>query len=113
MSVAIEERTSVRTRDEIPLPSERSDVGPSTATSPSLIQRSIRPDHICVLTFDRPGSAANIFDTQTLTELRDHLSVVSNSANLKGLILRSAKPSIFIAGADLKMMSENASPAQV
>ena len=70
-----------------------------------MIQRVIRDDQICVLTFDRPGSAANIFDRHTLVELGEHLDFIANIPQLKGVIITSAKRSIFIAGADLKMMA--------
>ncbi len=80
--------------------------------NPSLIRRTIRTDDICVLTFDRPGSSANIFDRATLVDLREHLLVISSQSGIRGLILASAKPSIFVAGADLKSMS-GASPDQV
>ncbi|HXD00895.1 MAG TPA: 3-hydroxyacyl-CoA dehydrogenase NAD-binding domain-containing protein [Verrucomicrobiae bacterium] len=76
------------------------------------IQRTLRDDQICVLTFDRPDSSANIFDRRTLTELDEELDFISGSPEIKGVILNSAKRSIFIAGADLKSMSE-ASPEQV
>lgn len=55
-------------------------------------------DAVCVLTFDRPGSSANIFDRATLEELDAHLSELSGA---RGLIITSAKDSIFVAGADL------------
>src|SRR5262245_12667574 len=77
------------------------------------IQRSIRADQICVLTFDRPGSAANIFDHRTLTELGEEIDIIASAPQLKGVILISAKRSIFIAGVDLKMITENASPEKV
>ena len=90
-----------------------------TTRTPSLmphaqrtIQRTLRDDQICVLTFDRPDSSANIFDRRTLTELDEELDFISGSPEIKGVILTSAKRSIFIAGADLKSMSE-ASPEQV
>src|SRR5256885_12004961 len=79
----------------------------------SAIQRSVRDDGICVLSFDRPGSAANIFDARTLEELGTHLDFIAKSPQIKGLIIISAKRSIFIAGADLKSMSEAASPTEV
>ena len=88
----------------------------STATSEPpqrTIQRSIRDDQICVLTFDRPGSSANIFDLRTLKETAEELDFVAGAAELKGLIIISAKRSIFIAGADLHMMSAAASPEEV
>jgi 3-hydroxyacyl-CoA dehydrogenase/enoyl-CoA hydratase/3-hydroxybutyryl-CoA epimerase len=82
-------------------------------TPPRTIQRTIRDGQICILTFDRPGSAANIFDTATLRELGEELDFIAAAAQLKGVILISAKRSIFIAGADLKMMNEDASPKDV
>ena len=55
-----------------------------------------------MLLFDKPNSAANIFDQTTLDELNAHLDFVEqNAARLRGLVFRSAKPKIFIAGADL------------
>jgi 3-hydroxyacyl-CoA dehydrogenase/enoyl-CoA hydratase/3-hydroxybutyryl-CoA epimerase len=54
---------------------------------------------IRVLTFDRPDSAANIFDAATLMELNEKLEAVEQGG--AGVVFISAKPSIFIAGADL------------
>ncbi|NOS69377.1 MAG: fatty acid oxidation complex subunit alpha FadJ [Verrucomicrobia bacterium] len=76
------------------------------------IRRTVRDDGICVLTFDRPGSAANIFDVRTLTELGEELDVVEHAMSLKGIVFISAKKSIFVAGADLKSMTE-AAPEQI
>src|SRR6266404_8145054 len=74
----------------------------------SMIRREIGDDHVCVLTFDRPESGANIFDAATLDELNEHLDFVENDASLRGLIITSAKKSIFIAGADLKTLLQQA-----
>jgi 3-hydroxyacyl-CoA dehydrogenase / enoyl-CoA hydratase / 3-hydroxybutyryl-CoA epimerase len=65
------------------------------------IRRETIESEIAVLTFDRPESSANIFDQTTFDELNEHLNVLSEDANVRGLIIRSAKPKIFIAGADL------------
>jgi 3-hydroxyacyl-CoA dehydrogenase/enoyl-CoA hydratase/3-hydroxybutyryl-CoA epimerase len=65
------------------------------------ITRTLAPDGVCVLTFDRAGSSANIFDRATLDELDTHLGELEVVPNLRGVILASAKPKIFIAGADL------------
>jgi 3-hydroxyacyl-CoA dehydrogenase/enoyl-CoA hydratase/3-hydroxybutyryl-CoA epimerase len=73
-----------------------------------MIRREIGDDHICLLTFDRPESGANIFDAVTLDELNEHLDFVQNDASLRGLIIASAKKSIFIAGADLKTLLQQA-----
>src|SRR6266496_967082 len=70
----------------------------------SMIRREIGDDHVCVLAFDRPESGANIFDAATLDELNEHLDFVENESSLRGLIITSAKKSIFVAGADLKTL---------
>src|ERR1700747_2928347 len=80
---------------------------PAVATAP-MIRRETGDDHICVLTFDRPESGANIFDAATLDELNEHLDAVEKETSLRGLIIASAKKSIFVAGADLKTLLEQA-----
>src|SRR6267142_6593666 len=80
---------------------------PVVATAP-MIRREIGDDRICLLTFDRPESGANIFDTATLDELNEHLDFVENDSSLRGLIITSAKKSIFVAGADLKTLLKQA-----
>jgi 3-hydroxyacyl-CoA dehydrogenase/alkylation response protein AidB-like acyl-CoA dehydrogenase/enoyl-CoA hydratase/carnithine racemase len=77
------------------------------------VRHFVRDDQICLLTFDRPGSAANIFDRRTLTELGQELDFIAGVAQIQGVVITSGKPSIFIAGADLNMMSENASLQEV
>ena len=79
---------------------------PAVATA-SFIQRKI-DNGICVLTFDRPESGANVFDAATLNELGEHIDFVEREPPLRGLILASAKKSIFIAGADLKTLLQDA-----
>ena len=80
---------------------------PAVATGP-MIRREIGDDHVCQLVFDRPESGANIFDAATLDELNEHLDSVENDASLRGLIIASAKKSIFVAGADLKTLLQQA-----
>jgi len=80
---------------------------PVVATDP-IIRRETSEDHICMLTFDRPNSGANIFDAATLNELSEHLDAVEKDASLRGLIIASAKKSIFVAGADLKTLLQGA-----
>jgi 3-hydroxyacyl-CoA dehydrogenase/enoyl-CoA hydratase/3-hydroxybutyryl-CoA epimerase len=70
------------------------------------IRRDVTDDNVCVLTFDRPESTANIFDRATLLELNSQLNWIVCNANLKGLVLASEKNSIFIAGADLQSLSK-------
>ena len=80
----------------------------STVATAPLIRRESGDDQICVLTFDRPDSGANIFDAATLDELNEVLEAVEKDASLRGLIITSAKKSIFVAGADLKTLLQAA-----
>src|SRR5262245_41251723 len=78
-------------------------VMPAVATAP-MIRLETGDDNICVLTFDHPDSGANIFDAATLDELNEHLDDVEKDTSIRGLIITSAKKSIFVAGADLKTL---------
>ena len=57
---------------------------------------------IVLITMDLPGSGANILNDQLFAELDKTMAALSERTDLKGVILYSAKPSIFVAGADLK-----------
>jgi 3-hydroxyacyl-CoA dehydrogenase / enoyl-CoA hydratase / 3-hydroxybutyryl-CoA epimerase len=85
---------------------------PAVGTAP-MIRRETGDDHVCVLTFDRPDSGANIFDATTLDELNEQLDAVAKDASLRGLIIASAKKSIFIAGADLKTLLQAAKTGEM
>src|SRR5260370_35068129 len=77
---------------------KRSRVSAMPATlSSAMIRREIGDDHICLLTFDRPESGANIFDFATLNALNEHVDFVENDASLRGVLIRSARKSTFIA----------------
>src|SRR5437870_848961 len=82
-------------------------VMPAVATAP-MIRREIGDDYTYLLTFDRRESGANIFEAVTLAELNEHLDFVENESSLRGLIIASAKKSIFIAGADLRTLLQGA-----
>ncbi len=56
---------------------------------------------IAWLTFDKPGSSANVLSRATLLELDTHLRALSESPP-RALVIRSAKSGGFIAGADVK-----------
>ena len=68
------------------------------------IQRKDTEDRICILTFDRVNSSANIFDRETLLEFDGYLTVIAKDKPA-GLVIISAKENIFIAGADLKSLA--------
>lgn len=58
---------------------------------PELIRRHVTDDQICVLTFDRPDSAANIFDKATLVDLNNHINFVMCDSIYKGLVVAGAE----------------------
>jgi 3-hydroxyacyl-CoA dehydrogenase/enoyl-CoA hydratase/3-hydroxybutyryl-CoA epimerase len=85
---------------------------PAIDTAP-MIRFEVIEDHICLLTFDRPDSGANIFDAATIDELNEQLDALEKSASLRGLIIASAKKSIFVAGADLKTLLQAAKTGEM
>jgi len=64
-------------------------------------QTELRSDGIVVLSFDRQGASVNAFSQDALIELSDLLERLAIDPP-RGVVLRSAKASGFIAGADLK-----------
>lgn len=58
------------------------------------------PD-IALLTLDLPGKSANVLSRGFLAELREHFTALGQRTDLAGLIIASAKPGVFIAGADI------------
>lgn len=68
-------------------------------------QTELRSDGIVVLSFDRQGASVNAFSQDALVELSDLLERLAIDPP-KGVVLRSAKASGFIAGADLKEFQE-------
>src|SRR6476659_873550 len=83
----------------------------ATATA-SMIQRKI-DNGICLLTFDRPESGANIFDAATMADLEQQLDAIEQDDSLGGVVIISAKKSIFIAGADLKTLLRQAQTGEM
>jgi 3-hydroxyacyl-CoA dehydrogenase/enoyl-CoA hydratase/3-hydroxybutyryl-CoA epimerase/3-hydroxyacyl-CoA dehydrogenase/enoyl-CoA hydratase/3-hydroxybutyryl-CoA epimerase/enoyl-CoA isomerase len=63
------------------------------------------PD-VALLTLDDPHSSANVLSRHVLEALDKYLNELENRKGLAGLVIRSAKPGMFIAGADLKEFVE-------
>src|SRR5256885_6906464 len=82
-----------------------------TSVAPT-IRREV-DNSICVLTFDRPDSGANIFDAATLSDLDQQLDFIEKEDSLEGVMILSAKKSIFIAGADLKTLLHQAQTGEM
>jgi 3-hydroxyacyl-CoA dehydrogenase/enoyl-CoA hydratase/3-hydroxybutyryl-CoA epimerase len=61
-----------------------------------------QPDGVAVLWLDVPGRSMNIFNRQVFADLDAALDRVATEAVVRALVIRSAKPSGFFAGADVK-----------
>ncbi len=57
---------------------------------------------IALLTLDQPGSKANTLGQAVQADLEAAAAQLAGRSDLRGLILRSGKPGMFVAGADLK-----------
>src|SRR5690349_13582858 len=59
-------------------------------------------DGLAVLTFDLPGEKVNKFSRAAIRELAEMLLRLDREPRVRGLLVRSGKPDVFIAGADVK-----------
>jgi enoyl-CoA hydratase/carnithine racemase len=85
----------------------------SSATSESTWRWERGRDAVWTLWFDQPGRSHNVLDPSTLDELEARLVEVESDASVKGLMIKSAKPAGFCAGADLKTILECTTAAEV
>lgn len=65
-------------------------------------QLSFPEPDIGVITLDDPSSSANLLSSDVLTELEAHFDTLDSKSDVVGLVIRSGKPGMFVAGADLK-----------
>jgi 3-hydroxyacyl-CoA dehydrogenase/enoyl-CoA hydratase/3-hydroxybutyryl-CoA epimerase/3-hydroxyacyl-CoA dehydrogenase/enoyl-CoA hydratase/3-hydroxybutyryl-CoA epimerase/enoyl-CoA isomerase len=70
--------------------------------APTTLSLSYPEPDIAAITIGDPQTSANILSRHVLDALEHHLDELDNLKNLAGLVIRSGKPGMFIAGADLK-----------
>ena len=63
---------------------------------------AVEEDGLAVLTFDLPGEKVNKFSREVFAELAEVLVRLAREPRVRGLLVRSGKPGVFIAGADVK-----------
>ncbi|MDQ3545071.1 MAG: 3-hydroxyacyl-CoA dehydrogenase NAD-binding domain-containing protein, partial [Verrucomicrobiota bacterium] len=85
----------------------------SSSSPAPTVRREIDQNGVCLLTFDRPDSGANIFDAAAMRDLSEQLDFIENEETLTGVIVTSAKKSIFIAGADLQTLLRQAQTGEM
>ena len=57
---------------------------------------------VTTLWFDSPGRSHNVLNTVAFDELDQCLAEIEGNTAIRGVLIRSAKPGGFFAGADLK-----------
>jgi 3-hydroxyacyl-CoA dehydrogenase/enoyl-CoA hydratase/3-hydroxybutyryl-CoA epimerase/3-hydroxyacyl-CoA dehydrogenase/enoyl-CoA hydratase/3-hydroxybutyryl-CoA epimerase/enoyl-CoA isomerase len=75
---------------------------PSPKASDSALRMEVIDDSVALVTIDQPNSRANTMGQAFLAEFGKLEKELAARTDLKGLILRSDKPGMFIAGADLR-----------
>ncbi|PWC10165.1 fatty acid oxidation complex subunit alpha FadJ [Brenneria roseae subsp. americana] len=78
----------------------------------SAFSLTIRPDNIGIVTIDVPGEKVNTLKSEFAGQITHVFEQAQQHAALRGLILISAKPDSFIAGADIAMLDKCTSAGQ-
>ena len=65
------------------------------------VRYEVRPDGLAFLIFDRPDAKVNLLSGSIVAALEILLGEIALDRNVRGLVLVSAKPASFIAGADI------------
>ncbi len=73
---------------------------------------TVDPEGLATLTFDLPGKKANIFNRQVIAELEELIPSLATDDRIRCLILRSGKPGMFIAGADVEEIRDVTDPTE-
>jgi 3-hydroxyacyl-CoA dehydrogenase/enoyl-CoA hydratase/carnithine racemase len=68
----------------------------------SILSLDFPADDVAVITLDDPNKSVNILSRKTLADFAKLLDEVEARKGIAGLVIRSAKPGNFIAGADLR-----------
>jgi 3-hydroxyacyl-CoA dehydrogenase/enoyl-CoA hydratase/3-hydroxybutyryl-CoA epimerase len=87
---------------------------PADVLSP--FRLTVEGDGLAVLVFDTPGEKVNKFSTPVMKEFDRVLDSLAGRSDVKALLLLSAKPGIFIAGADVNEIAKadrNADPEMI
>ena len=82
----------------------------------SSFRLTVEGDGLAVLVFDTPGEKVNKFSTPVMKEFDRALDTLAGRSDIRALLLLSAKPGIFIAGADVNEIAKadrNADPEMI
>ncbi len=71
-------------------------------------------DDVALVTLDRPGSSANVLSTPVMSRLNEVLGELERAVSageIRGVVIASGKPDIFVAGADVNELAAIADSA--
>jgi 3-hydroxyacyl-CoA dehydrogenase / enoyl-CoA hydratase / 3-hydroxybutyryl-CoA epimerase len=87
----------------------------TSTTGPATSVRFEAPagDGIGRIVIDRPDDAVNAVDTRLVEDLWAAVRAARACEGLLGLVVASGKPTQFVAGADLKMITSTSDPQQI
>ena len=86
--------------------------GQESGTRAAALRLEKRPDGVGVVWIDVPGEPVNVLKPELGHELRALLDQVERDPELKALVVASAKPEGFIAGADIKVLERVERPEE-
>ncbi|MCC2679306.1 MAG: fatty oxidation complex, alpha subunit [Pseudobdellovibrio sp.] len=78
----------------------------------NLTTQKVGTHEVAVLTFDLPGEKVNKLSTPVMSEFKAHIEKLKTS-QYRMVVIKSAKPKIFIAGADIEEIKELKTTEQV
>lgn len=82
------------------------------AVSDSGVTWSIGADGLAEIVLDTPGEKVNLINPQTLAALDEAFAFFGRHVGVRGLVILSGKPGVFIAGADVKQIASVATPRE-
>src|SRR4051812_26235108 len=71
-----------------------------------------REGDLAIVWFDLPGEKVNKFSSTVMMEFATIVDTLERSADIKRIVIASAKPGIFIAGADVSEFGKAKSPEE-
>ncbi len=77
-----------------------------------LMNLKLEEDGIAHLIFDNPDERVNTLSAVFVDEFLEILGQIEKNGRIKGLILESAKPGVFVAGADIKWLKTLKTPEE-
>ncbi len=75
------------------------------STANQAVHVEVNAENIALVKLDMPTSSANVLTVDLFAELDQTFADLQQRKELRGLVLYSAKPNIFVAGADLKRIN--------